>query len=383
MKIVHIIPTFNEKENIGRMIELIFKIGKSFPQWSNEILVVDDHSPDGTAEEVKKFKKKYKNVHLLLKKKEGLGRALIQGYDYAIKKLGADVVIPNDADFQWNPEDYPKLVEKIEDGYDVVVASRHVKGGGVTGWNWFRTLNHEVSNTLLAWWLAGVHEVKDHAGNFKAIRVKNALEKVNLNRMKNAGFSFQLHILYELSKTGAKFCEVPSLFAERRFGKSKIGFNRFYIRDVIEYIKSSMLIRLDRSKSFAKYAIVGCIGYVLQLSVITLLIIFLKIEESNAVALGAETAIISNFILNNLWTFSNKRISGLKIITRFIKFNIAAVGSILLQKIVAWLGATYISRALWFTLLFNIITITIVIIPYSYFVYNRFIWKTQKKQPLP
>lgn len=379
MKIVHIIPTFNEKENIGRMIELIFKIGKSYPQWSNEILVVDDHSPDGTADEVKKYKSKYKNVHLLLKKKEGLGRALIYAYDYAMKKLKADVVVPNDADFQWDPEDYPKLVRKIEEGYDVVVASRHVKGGGATGWNWFRTLNHEVSNTFLAWFVAGVHEVKDHAGNFKAIRVKNALDKVSLNRMKNAGFSFQLHILYELSKTGARFYEVPSLFAERRFGKSKIGFNRFYIRDVIEYIKSSMQIRIDRSKNFVKYTIVGSFGYIVQLSVISLLIIFLNVEESNAVALGAETAIISNFIFNNLWTFSHKRISGLKIITRFVKFNFAAIGSILLQKIVSSLGATYISRSLWFTLLLNIVTITIVIIPYSYFVYNRFIWKTSKK----
>src|SRR3989338_5550671 len=110
MKIAHIIPTFNEKDNIGLMIEAILKIAKKYPRWENEIIVVDDHSPDGTKEVVKLIQKKYKNIHLLLKKKEGLGRALIIGYQYAVKNIKADVVIPNDADFQWNPDDYPKLL---------------------------------------------------------------------------------------------------------------------------------------------------------------------------------------------------------------------------------------------------------------------------------
>lgn len=379
MKIVHIIPTYNEKENIDKMIEEIIRIGKTYSKWKNEILIIDDQSPDGTSEIVEKYKKKFKNIHLLSKKKEGLGRALILGYDYAIRKIRADVVIPNDADFQWDPKDYPKLVEKIGEGYDVVVASRHIREGKVIGWNWFRKLNHDISNSLLAWWVAGVHEVHDHAGNFKAIRVKGVLNKVPLNRMKNSGFSFQLHILYELSKTGAKFIEVPVVFRERRFGKSKIGFNRFYLRDIIEYIRNSIIIRIDRSKSFFKYMIVGCLGYIVQLSVIALLIVFLKIEESNAVALGAEAAIISNFILNNSWTFSHKKILGLKIIYKFIKFNFASIGSVIIQKIVTWLGAVYISRTLSFTVSLNVITILVLVIPYSYFVYNRFIWKTHQK----
>ena len=196
MKIAHIIPTYNEKENIAKMIDIINSITKRHSTWTSDIIVVDDYSPDGTSSIVKKLQKKYKNVFLLSKKKEGLGKALIKGYDYAVKTLHADVVIPNDADFQWNPDDFPKLIERIENGFDVVVASRHVKGGKVIGWNWFRNLNHNVSNTLLAWWVAGVHEVKDHAGNFKAIRVKGVLDKVRLQNMKNAGFSFQLHILY-------------------------------------------------------------------------------------------------------------------------------------------------------------------------------------------
>ena len=113
------------------MIEELEQIAKLHPKWSCKILVVDDNSPDQTAEIVKRYQTKYKNISLLKKNKEGLGKALILGYTFSLKKLKADVIIPNDADFQWDPNDYPKLMKKIEEGYDVVVASRHTKGGRV------------------------------------------------------------------------------------------------------------------------------------------------------------------------------------------------------------------------------------------------------------
>lgn len=375
MKIVHIIPTFNEKENIGQMIESLLKISKEYPKWKTEILVVDDNSPDQTAKIVKKYQRKYPNVHLLTKGKDGLGRALILGYDYAMKKLNADVVIPNDADFQWDPGDYPKLVKKIEEGFDVAVASRHIAGGGVVGWSWFRKLNHDVSNVLLAWWLAGVHEVRDHAGNFKAIRVKGILDKVPLSRMNNAGFSFQLHILYELSKTSAKFTEVPVIFHERKFGKSKIGFNRYYIRDVIEYIRSSVLIRLERSERFFKYAIVGGVGFVIQ-TIVSKLFIVIRIHPGIAVSIGAEGAIVSNFVMNNMWTFSHKKITGLHVVRKFMQFNLVSGGAIVIQGLVVGIGTHIFGVSSWF--IFMLFAIVFIVIPYSYFIYNRFIWKTHK-----
>lgn len=372
MKIVHIIPTFNEKDNIGRMIEVIYELGKKHSQWKNEILVVDDRSPDGTSQIVKNYQKKFKNVHLILKNKEGLGRALILGYQYAAKRLKADVVIPNDADFQWDPKDYPTLMKMIVKGYDVAVASRHIPGGKVIGWNWFRNLNHSISNYFLAWWLAGVHEVKDHAGNFKAIRVKGVLDKVSLRNMQNAGFSFQLHILYELSKTGAKFIEVPVIFRERRFGKSKIGFNRYYFRDVLEYVKNSLLIRYERSSNFFKYCVVGTAGFLIQ-SVISRLLILSKLNPGLAVSIGAEGAIISNFIINNSWTFHARKIIGKRIIKKFFQFNTAAIGAIIIQGLIVAIGTSFFGVGTWF--LFMVLAIIFVVIPYSYFVYNKFIWK--------
>lgn len=375
MKIVHIIPTFNEKENIGRMINVLEELGKTHKNWQTAILVVDDQSPDGTETEVKKFQKKFNNIYLLVKKKEGLGKALIKGYEYSIKNLHADIVIPNDADFQWNPQDFPKLVNKIDLGYDVVVASRHIEGGKVIGWNWFRKLNHEISNYILAWWVAGVREVKDHAGNFKAIRVKNILDKVPLNRMKNAGFSFQLHILYELSKVGARFTEVPVEFRERQFGKSKIGFNKYYLRDIVEYIRSALLIRLDRSKSFFKFCIVGGIGFIIQ-TIISKILIASSLNAGIAVSLGAEVAIISNFTINNVWTFSHKRINREKVLQHFFRFNLVSFGAIAIQGIVVAIGTHYFGIQSWF--IFMVLSIVFIIIPYSYFLYNKIIWKTEK-----
>lgn len=375
MRIVHIIPTFNEKENIGKMIEVLEEIGEKNTRWTSDILIVDDHSPDGTADVVKIYQKKFSNIHLLLKKKEGLGRALIMGYEYAIRKLHADVVIPNDADFQWDPTDIPRLIAKLNEGYDVVVASRHVPGGKVVGWSWFRKLNHEVSNTLLAWWVAGVHEVVDHAGNFKAIRVRGILDKVPLSKMKNSGFSFQLHVLYELSKTGAKFTEVPAVFKERKFGKSKIGFNKYYIRDVLEYIKSSLSIRKDRSKSFIKYCIVGGIGFTVQ-TIISKFLILTSLQPGIAVSIGAEGAIMSNFMFNNLWTFSHKRITGSRTFRKFIQFNAVSIGAIVIQGLTVGVGTHLFGVSTWFW--FMVGSIIFIVIPYSFFMYNRFIWKTHK-----
>ena len=371
MKIVHIIPTFNERENIDKMIDMLLSIGQKHKNWDTYILVVDDHSPDGTAKIVKDYQKKYKNVHLLEKSKEGLGKALILGYEYAIKELKADIVVPNDADFQWDPEDFPLLVNKIEEGYDVAVASRHVPGGRVIGWNWFRKLNHDVSNVLLAWWVAGVHEVHDHAGNFKAIRVKGILDKVNLRSMKNAGFSFQLHILFELSKTNARFTEVPVTFKERRFGKSKIGLNRYYFRDIVEYVKNSLLIRLDRSRSFVFFCLVGGTGFIIQ-SLVAKILIALDLHPGLSVGIGSEMAIISNFLLNNRISFSHKRILRGSRRRKFLQFNTVSVGAIIIQSVAVTIATHIFGESVWFFTM--VLSIILLVIPYSFFMYNRFIW---------
>jgi dolichol-phosphate mannosyltransferase len=252
MRVVNIIPTYNEKDNIGKMLTALEKIAIKHKRYDFCHLVVDDKSPDGTAVIVKKRQEKNKNVYLLSGNRVGLGEALFRGYDYAISKLNADVVIPNDCDFSFNPKHIPELLKKIDEGYDIVIASRHVGDGTSEGWTLFRRLNHFVANEFFAWHVAGVKEAHDHNGNFKAVRVKKVLDQINFKKIKVKGFGFQVYLYYELSKLTSKFFEIPVTFVFRTIGESKVSFNpkyfKTYIRDVLEYIKLCIAIRLERWK---------------------------------------------------------------------------------------------------------------------------------------
>ena len=139
-KVVVIIPTYNEKENIGRMIDVLEE--DIFPKIKNnqmEILVVDDKSPDGTAEIVREKMKKFKNIILDLGNKQGLGAAYKRGMKYAMEKMKADAVIEFDADFQHDPKYIIDLVQKFDEGYDYVIGSRFVKGGSYPKqWDFYR-----------------------------------------------------------------------------------------------------------------------------------------------------------------------------------------------------------------------------------------------------
>lgn len=379
-RVVNIIATYNEKENIGPMLEALQKISKENSRYKFLHLVVDDLSPDGTGEIVKKYRQKDASIYLITGPKRGLGHALIRGYKYAIKKLGAEVIIPNDCDFSFDPQRIPDLLKKIDEGYDVVVGSRHVGKGGTQGWSLFRKLNHWVSNIFFATYVAGIKEVKDHNGNFKAIRVKGVLDKVPLDKLltkiKVRGFGFQAYILYELSKVTDKFCEVPVVFKFRTRGEAKIGkkYLKSYLRDVFEYMKLAVLIRIDRNQQFLKFGTVGFTGYLVNAF---FLHIFSRLyfPEWLIWAGSTEMAIISNFTLNNLWTFKKKKISGfVKIIKKFLQFNLTSAGALLIQTVFGTLG-TMIFGTEYRQLLLPII-IVFLVLPYNYFMYTHVIWRT-------
>lgn len=392
MKVVNIIPTYNEKENIGKMLNVLIEIGKKNPKYEFATLVVDDNSPDGTGEIVKDYMKRHTNIQLITGPKKGLGHALLRGYKYAMEKMGAEVIIPNDVDFQWDPQKIPALLAKIDEGYDVVVASRHVKGGAVEKWSLFRKLNHWLANDFFAGLVAGVKEVKDHSGCFKAIRIKN-LKKVPLNKIKITGFGFQNYILYELSKTGARFAEVPVAFRQRTAGKSKIGFNRYFIHDTLEWMKSCLIIRLDRSQQFFRFCVVGFTGFIINTLGLEIFV-RLGLRPSISGMFGAEIAIISNFILNNYWTFAAKKIVSLKKApVKFIQFNITSIGAVFIQGGTIELG-TLVFGGLMNSIFFGVLTpywghngyrVFYIIgvgfgLIWNYFMYTTFIWKTRKSK---
>lgn len=245
-----IVPTYNEKENIERVIDSLTKIARKIKNHRLMILVVDDSSPDGTAEIVKRLKSKNKNLFLSSGPKKGLGKAMIRGIAYAKDKLKADIVVSTEADFAYDSEIIPPAIMKIDEGFDLVVASRHVPGGSSRGWTASRKFHHFIANTLCATWLAGERKVKDHNGAFRAVRVKGVLDKLKLSSIPARGFAFFNYSLFKLIGLTDKIYEFPVTYHFRTRGESKVSFNpkyiKTYLKDVWEYVYLCFLIRKER-----------------------------------------------------------------------------------------------------------------------------------------
>ncbi len=245
MKIVVVVPTYNEKENIGPLISALQEQFEKIPH-ETHILVVDDTSPDGTAKEVGKTARKASNIHLLTGKKEGLGKAYIRGMKHALNKLGADVIVSMDADFSHDPADVPRLISEIEKGADFAIGSRYVEGGKIPeNWNFFRVANSRWGNRF-ARYIVGIDNVKDCTAGFRAIRA-SVLQKIDLDSLKVRGYSFQMNLLYRAYIRGAKIKEVPVEFVERHAGHTKLGPS-----DIIEFMVSSLILRYRRGFTMQK-----------------------------------------------------------------------------------------------------------------------------------
>ncbi len=241
-KIVIVLPTYNEAENIERFIgTLLAEFGK-INNYALEILVVDDFSPDGTGDIVKRLIKTGNGkINLIQKEKQGLGAAYIAGFKHAINELGADWIVEMDSDFSHKPQDLPRMVEAAGEGATFVIGSRYVKGGSIpSDWPLLRKLNSKFGN-IFARYVAGLYNVKDCTSGFRLINVE-LLKKLNLDTLNANGYSFQMNILYELVQLGAVVKEIPIQFVDRELGKSKLG-----LKDILEFMKNAVALRLKRT----------------------------------------------------------------------------------------------------------------------------------------
>ncbi|MEO0267939.1 MAG: polyprenol monophosphomannose synthase [candidate division WOR-3 bacterium] len=225
MKVLIVIPTYNERENVERIIEEIFKF---LP--SANILIVDDNSPDGTSEIVKEIMKKDKRVNLILKeKKEGLGKAYKTGFKWGIEK-NYDIIIQMDADFSHSPEVLPEFIKEIEKGYDLIIGSRYLNGVSVVNWPIKRLLLSYFAN-VYARILTGV-PVRDLTGGFKAWK-REVLENLPWEKIDAEGYGFQIETTFYAKKLGYRIKEYPIIFIERRVGISKMSkkiiFEAFFL----------------------------------------------------------------------------------------------------------------------------------------------------------
>jgi dolichol-phosphate mannosyltransferase len=215
-----IIPTYNEIENIDKMIHTVFALSRPF-----EILIVDDGSPDGTAAHVKLLQKEFPGtLHLEERKgKLGLGTAYIHGFKWALKN-GYDYIFEMDCDFSHNPNDLVRLLEACESGADVAVGSRYCKNGKVSNWPLGRILMSYFASVYvrMVLWLP----VKDTTAGFKCYRQK-VLETIPLDEVRFMGYAFQIEMKYRAYKLKFKIVEVPILFTDRVLGVSKMSTKIF------------------------------------------------------------------------------------------------------------------------------------------------------------
>lgn len=215
-----IIPTYNEKGNIQRIVEAVLALDIDF-----HILVVDDNSPDGTAVIVRELQKSHSDaLHLLERKnKEGLGTAYIAGFKWSLAR-DYTYIFEMDADFSHNPADLPRLLQACKDGADVSIGSRYVKGGEVSNWDYTRILISYFASLYVRsiLWIG----VKDATAGFVCYHRK-VLEAIDLNKIEFVGYAFQIEMKYNAIRKGFKLVEVPITFIDRQVGQSKMSMKIF------------------------------------------------------------------------------------------------------------------------------------------------------------
>jgi dolichol-phosphate mannosyltransferase len=213
-KALVIVPTYNESENISKLIPEILKQDEMIA-----LLIVDDNSPDNTAEIVKKEMETNSRVHLIERAgKMGLGSAYITGFRYAIENK-YDYILEMDADFSHNPNSLPNLLEAIQTA-DLVIGSRYCDGINVVNWP-LKRLFLSVFASKYVRFITGM-PIKDPTGGFKCFR-REVLESIDLSRIISEGYSFQVELNYKTWKRDFRISEIPIVFEERRSGQSKMS----------------------------------------------------------------------------------------------------------------------------------------------------------------
>lgn len=218
---VVIIPTYNERENIAAIIDAVLSLPVQF-----DVLVVDDNSPDGTAEIVRsKQREAPGRIHLLEREgKQGLGTAYIAGFRKALENPAYEYIIEMDADFSHNPADLPRLREACAGNADVAVGSRYISGVNVVNWPMGRVLMSYYASAYVRF-ITGLH-VRDTTAGFVCYRRK-VLATMELDRIKFKGYAFQIEMKFTAHKMGFRIAEVPIIFVNRVLGESKMSSGIF------------------------------------------------------------------------------------------------------------------------------------------------------------
>lgn len=239
-----IIPTYKEKENIEALIESISSLPVPF-----DILIIDDNSPDGTADIVKNLQPSFPNVHLIERpSKLGLGTAYITGFKWALEK-GYKYIYEMDADFSHDPDDLVRLYRACNDeGADVAIGSRYISGVNVVNWPLTRVLMSYFASIYVRW-VTGM-QIKDTTAGFICYR-KEVIENIKPQHIKSIGYGFQIEMKFIAYKLGYKIVEIPIIFTDRKLGSSKMSGGIFSeaLWGVLRMKLRSLFIRYRRNST--------------------------------------------------------------------------------------------------------------------------------------
>lgn len=239
---VVIIPTYNEKENIEKIIRTVFDLPLEF-----DVLILDDNSPDGTADIVKRLQESYPRLHLVQRKgKLGLGTAYIAGFHWALEHK-FDYIFEMDADFSHNPADLVRLYEACSKGdADVAIGSRYVTGVNVVNWPMGRVLMSYYASKYVRM-VTGM-EIRDTTAGFICYR-RRVLETIDLDKIRFKGYAFQIEMKFTAWKHGFKIVEVPIIFTDRSEGASKMsrGIFKEAVMGVVQIKLKSYFRKYDQA----------------------------------------------------------------------------------------------------------------------------------------
>ena len=215
-KKVVIIPTYNEKDNIEKMIRCVFMMDKDF-----HILIIDDNSPDGTADIVKSLQEKYPDQLFLIERegKLGLGTAYIRGFEWSLEN-NYEYICEMDADFSHNPKDLENLYKACKNGADLAIGSRYVSGVNVVNWPLGRVLMSYCASIYVRI-ITGM-KIHDATAGFKCY-TSRVLENIDFKRIRSRGYAFQIEMKFTSWKMGFKIEEIPIIFTDRKYGSSKMS----------------------------------------------------------------------------------------------------------------------------------------------------------------
>jgi len=372
-KVVIVMPAWNEAENIKKMIEELYDNELPKINADMHLLIVDNNSKDDTQKIVEEASKTRKNLHFIQQgDKSGLGWAYVRGFQYAVSNLKADAVMEMDADFQHPPRFVKPMVEAYLNGADYVIGSRYIPGGSIPKeWAIPRKMMSYFGN-LFARVVLTKFSIHDMTTGFRLTKVKGVLDKIELEKLMHLDrFAYKIDLLYQSYKNAKNVKEVPLEFAPRSKEKSK-----FNIKELIVSYLTVIVLGIKDKQKFIKFGIVGGTGFVVNF-VFLRLFRYLGLSELFVWLFATELAIINNYVFNNIWTFREETIKGIKAtLLKFLQFNLTSAGALAIQSIFGPLGVKLVGVQ--YDALVLAAVVLFLVMPYNFAMYSLVIWRKKK-----